>query len=191
MTYFSSIMKYLISIIIICGGMLIHENDVTLHHVIAEQWRKAAAASSKWIKFATPQQITCMAMNIFYEAGSENYDGKVAVGRVVLNRITHGFARTPCDVIYQQHTIDDGESSRKLCQFSWTCMEVSKPSRNNPIYVEAERIAWELLAHDKYRDVISKSTLFFHATSVQPNWPYSVDRIIGNHIFYSKYKNKQ
>ena len=46
------------------------------------------------------KQVACMAKNIFYEAGSETLPGQAAVARVVINRVNHGFAETPCKVIY-------------------------------------------------------------------------------------------
>ena len=51
------------------------------------------------VKVIDPKQLACMAKNIFYEAGNESIMGQAAVARVVLNRINHGFAKTPCAVI--------------------------------------------------------------------------------------------
>jgi spore germination cell wall hydrolase CwlJ-like protein len=76
-------------------------------------------------KVVDPKQLACMAKNIFYEAGNESIMGQAAVARVVLNRVSHGFAKTPCAVVYQAHTVEkviDEETVKvKLCQFSWVC----------------------------------------------------------------------
>jgi spore germination cell wall hydrolase CwlJ-like protein len=61
---------------------------------------------TKVAKVVDPKQLTCMAKNIFYEAGSESLNGQAAVARVVMNRIAHGFGKDPCAVIYQASHVD-------------------------------------------------------------------------------------
>ena len=145
----------------------------------------------KVAKVVDPKQLTCMAKNIFYEAGSESLNGQAAVARVVMNRIAHGFGKDPCAVIYQtlhvDKLIDDEIQKVKLCQFSWVCEGKSEPNKNTLKYKRAEQVAYDVLAHDAYTDVVPKSTLFFHNLSVDPLWPYKQVAKIGNHIFYSKY----
>jgi spore germination cell wall hydrolase CwlJ-like protein len=146
----------------------------------------------KVAKVVDPKQLTCMAKNIFYEAGSESLNGQAAVARVVMNRIAHGFGKDPCAVIYQashvDKLIDDEMQKVKLCQFSWVCEGKGEPNKNSTKYKQAEQVAYDVLAHDAYTDVIPKSTLFFHNLSVDPLWPYKQVAKIGNHIFYSKAK---
>jgi spore germination cell wall hydrolase CwlJ-like protein len=147
------------------------------------------------IAHVDPKQLACMAKNIFYEASGESILGQAAVARVVLNRVNHGFAKTPCGVIYQAIIVDkpvpDTEEVEqvKICQFSWTCEDKNGPSPTHPNYQLAERIAHDIMAHDAYRDVVPKSTLFFHNVLVSPGWAYRQVATIGNHIFYSKEKN--
>ena len=146
----------------------------------------------KVAKVVDPKQLTCMAKNIFYEAGSESLNGQAAVARVVMNRIAHGFGKDPCAVIYQasyvDKLIDDEMQKVKLCQFSWVCEGKGEPNKNSTKYKQAEQVAYDVLAHDAYTDVVPKSTLFFHNLSVDPLWPYKQVAKIGNHIFYSKAK---
>lgn len=146
----------------------------------------------KVAKTVDPKQLTCMAKNIFYEAGSESLNGQAAVARVVMNRIAYGFGKDPCAVIYQtsyvDKLIDDEMQKVKLCQFSWVCEGKSEPNKNSTRYKQAEQVAYDVLAHDAYTDVVPKSTLFFHNLSVDPLWPYKQVAKIGNHIFYSKAK---
>jgi len=133
-----------------------------------------------------PKQLHCMAKNIFYEASGESIHGQAAVARVVLNRVAHGFAKTPCGVIYQTNLVNDV----KVCQFSWVCENKGEPNINSYQYKLAKQIAYEVMVHDRYADVIPKSVLFFHNLTVSPLWPYAEALKIGNHIFYSKIKKK-
>ena len=146
----------------------------------------------KVVKVVDPKQLTCMAKNIFYEAGRESINGQAAVARVVMNRIAYGFGKDPCAVIYQtshiDKLIDDEMQKVKLCQFSWVCEGKAEPNKNSIKYKQAEQVAYEVLAHDAYNDVVPKTTLFFHNLSVDPLWPYKQVAKIGNHIFYSKVK---
>jgi spore germination cell wall hydrolase CwlJ-like protein len=143
------------------------------------------------------KQLQCLAENIYYEAGKESTEGKAAVARVVMNRIHHGFANTPCKVVYQATTVkqtneDDESFWVKMCQFSWVCEGKGNPNKRDPRYQSSLQIAYAVLAYDAYKEVLPKSALFFHNTSVKPNWPHNVIKQIGNHIFYSKvYKKKR
>lgn len=149
----------------------------------------------KVAKVVDPKQLACMAKNIFYEANGEPTQGQAAVARVVMNRIQHGFGSNPCNVIYQANYVekqnDEGDTyKQKMCQFSWVCEGKGEPNKNSPGYLKAKQIAYEVLANDAYEDVIPKSALFFHNTSVEPVWPYQHAKKIGNHIFYGKGKKK-
>ena len=130
------------------------------------------------------KQIACMARNIYYEAGAEAMPGQAAVARVVLNRVNHGFAETPCKVIYQKTLINENV----VCQFSWVCEDKSDPNKSNPKFKQAMRVAYEVMVFDMYKNVVPKSALFFHANTIDPLWPYKQVARIGNHIFYSKQK---
>lgn len=145
----------------------------------------APAELGKRIKFVELKQVHCMAENIFYEARKEPQAGQAAVARVVINRVKHGFADTPCKVIHQVTKTDSGS---KICQFSWVCEGKSKPNQRDPSYLKALQISYQVLAFDAYKDVVPKSTLFFHNLSVSPNWKHYKAKQIGNHIFYTKAK---
>jgi len=141
------------------------------------------------------KQLQCLADNIFYEAGAEPIEGKAAVARVVLNRVNHGFAPTPCKVVYQSTTVKqtndfDETFWVKVCQFSWVCEGKGNPNRNSHRYQSSLQVAKDVLLYDKYKDVIPKTVLFFHNTSVNNPWPHEVVARIGNHIFYKKKHGK-
>ena len=131
------------------------------------------------------KQVACMAKNIFYEAGGETMLGQAAVARVVMNRVNHGFAETPCKVIYQKTVINENV----VCQFSWVCEEKGNLNKASAKYKQAEMIAFQTMM-GMYKDVVPKTTLFFHSINIDPAWPYKQVARIGNHIFYSKQKVK-
>ena len=132
------------------------------------------------------KQLACMARNIYYEAGAEVISGQAAVARVVLNRVNHGFAETPCKVIYQKTTINENV----VCQFSWVCEGKGDPNLASARYKQAEYVAYQTMM-GMYKDVVPKTALFFHSIHVDPSWPYKQVARIGNHIFYSKQKVKK
>ena len=111
---------------------------------------------------------------------------KIDMKQIVMNRINHGFAETPCKVIYQKTLINENI----VCQFSWVCEDKTDPSKSNPRYKRALQVAYEVMVFDMHKNVVPKSALFFHAITVDPLWPYKQVAIIGNHIFYSKQKVK-
>jgi spore germination cell wall hydrolase CwlJ-like protein len=132
------------------------------------------------------RHLKCLATGIYYEANGESTVGQIAVARVIVNRVLHGFASDPCSVVYQSATriTPDGDTKR-TCQFSWVCEGKGTPSESNPRYKKAEEIARQVLAEDKWNDVLPNNTLFFHNLTVAPGWLYKRVTTIGNHIFYS------
>jgi spore germination cell wall hydrolase CwlJ-like protein len=146
------------------------------------------------IKISNPinvKHLKCLATGIYYEAAGEPTVGQIAVARVIMNRVLHGFAKDPCAVVYQ-HTIakDEDGMATKLCQFSWVCEGKTTPSENNPRFAKAIDIATQILAEDKWNDLIPNNTFFFHNMTVAPRWTYNKVVTIGNHIFYSKGREK-
>jgi spore germination cell wall hydrolase CwlJ-like protein len=179
--------KPIVACIILFGTYITY--DYTQLYVEPEESKEVVA------KVVDPKQLACMAKNIFYEAGSESILGQAAVARVVINRVNHGFAKTPCAVVYQSHMvekiIDDELTKVKLCQFSWVCEGKGEPNTNSQRYKQAQQVAYEVMANDAYNDVLPNSALFFHNLTVDPLWPYKQVAKIGNHIFYSKHKKPQ
>jgi spore germination cell wall hydrolase CwlJ-like protein len=197
-----SIKKFLTTVLVLFLGLFLilnKEKLLVIPEILAEEEDVAEIEVVK-PKYVDSKQLKCLAANIFYEAGSEPEKGKQAVARVVMNRVKHGFAANPCTVIYQVSTIlvpidndpevdDEGVKRVKLCQFSWVCESDRRPiNPNDPRYKQSERIAYNVLAYDSYKDVIPNTVLFFHAIWVNPMWPYKKAVKIGNHIFYEKHK---
>ena len=167
--------KILVLLSVIIFGMLMPTQATHTFQQIPQQVVTA-------VKKVDMKQLICMANNIFYEAGSESTQGQAAVARVVLNRVRHGFGADPCKVIHQTTVVED----KKICQFSWVCEGKIQPNKNDPRYIKAMDTAYAVMVNDDYRDVVPKSTLFFHNTSVEPIWPHRKVAVIGNHVFYAK-----
>jgi spore germination cell wall hydrolase CwlJ-like protein len=132
------------------------------------------------------KQVECLAKNIYYESGTEKYEGKLAVAQVTLNRVNSGkFPSDICSVVYQKTT---DQNLRTVCQFSWTCMVKEMVKKDKYMWEESVNIAKRALTEPFVHDTIAQSNaLFFHAVYVKPNWSNTkVVKQIGNHIFYSK-----
>jgi spore germination cell wall hydrolase CwlJ-like protein len=127
------------------------------------------------------RQLECLAMNIYREAGHENFEGKVAVAQVTMNRASHpSFPKDVCAVVFQKSVIMD----RVICQFSWYCDTAHKARPVNPkAYNESMAVAKKVLLEGFRLDVM-KEALYYHANYVNPRWNLEKIGSIGNHIFY-------
>lgn len=124
--------------------------------------------------------LDCLAMNVYKEAGSESFEGKVAIAQVTLNRVDHPlFPKDICAVVYQKNVIME----KVVCQFSWHCEthNTKKPTDKN--YKESYAVAKKVLLEGFRLDSLNDA-LYFHAVHVNPRWPYEKVTTIGNHIFY-------
>ena len=85
------------------------------------------------------RQLNCLTQNIYWEAASESFEGKVAVAQVTLNRVESGkFANTVCGVVYQKNVFYE----RVVCQFSWFCESTHKTRPvHRPMWQESELVA--------------------------------------------------
>ena len=127
------------------------------------------------------RQLDCLAMNIYREAGHENFEGKVAVAQVTMNRASHpSFPKDVCAVVFQKTVVID----RVICQFSWYCDTAHKARPVNQLaYNESMAVAKKVLLEGFRLDVM-KEALYYHANYVNPRWPLEKIGSIGNHIFY-------
>ena len=58
--------------------------------------------ASKAFALGEDRQRTCLAQNIYFEAGNQPFSGKLAVANVVLNRVESSqFPDTICEVVKQ------------------------------------------------------------------------------------------
>lgn len=127
------------------------------------------------------KQLDCLTRNIYHEAATEPFEGKVAVAQVTMNRVEDGrFGRDVCSVVYQKNVIYE----KVVCQFSWTCNGISTVK---PIYSahyrESEEVAKKVLL-ENFRLPSMNSAMYYHADYVNPKWGKPQVAKIGRHIFY-------
>ena len=123
------------------------------------------------------KEVECLARNIYFEAGSEPRNGKIAVAEVTMNRVkSKQFPKTVCGVVYQR--------TGRTCQFSWVCKQ-NKVVRSKQMWLESLRIAENILISKRKYGIIG-SAQYFHADYVNPAWAEEKQLVmkIGRHIFY-------
>jgi len=127
------------------------------------------------------RQLDCLTRNIYWEAASEPFEGKVAVAQVTMNRVESGrFPDSVCGVVYQKNVFYE----KVVCQFSWYC-ETNHKTRAvyTPLWRESEEVAKKVLL-ENFRLPGLKNALYYHADYVNPNWGKPRIEKIGRHIFY-------
>jgi len=128
------------------------------------------------------RQLTCLARNIYHEAGGEPFEGKVAVAQVTLNRANSDglFPGDICRVVFQKNVFYD----KVLCQFSWVCdRDVNFKPRHPAVYKESMEVAKKVLL-EGFRLPSLTEALYFHADYINPGWKKQRVAKIGRHIFY-------
>ena len=127
------------------------------------------------------KQLQCMAKNIYWEAASEPFEGKVAVAQVTLNRVASGkFPATVCGVVYQKtKTVE-----KVVCQFSWLCENnhLVKPLAEKQ-HRESEEVA-KMVMLEGFRLPRLNEAMYYHADYVNPRWNKEKITQIGHHVFY-------
>jgi spore germination cell wall hydrolase CwlJ-like protein len=128
------------------------------------------------------KQMECLARNIYHEAASESFEGKLAVAQVVLNRANDPkFPKTICEVVYQRTY---SANNLLVCQFSWTCVK-NLVVQNRYQWQESEIVARMALTEPSVHDKIARTnSMYYHASYVNPGWNLKKVTKIGQHIFY-------
>ena len=139
-------------------------------------------ASYESLTSETQRQITCLAENIYFEAGHEPIDGQMAVAFVTFNRVQTGnYADNICGVVKQK--------TGSTCQFSWYCDAFFTSKRltikGTKLYNDILELSTNLyLNFDRMKDVTNGAT-YYHADYVNPRWnKLEREKQIGRHIFY-------
>ena len=127
------------------------------------------------------RSLDCLTRNIYWEAASEPFEGKVAVAQVTMNRVASGrFGESVCGVIYQKNVMYE----KVICQFSWVCESTHKVKPvYQPLWAESELVAKKVLL-ENFRLPSLKDALYYHADYVSPGWKKPKIDKIGRHIFY-------
>jgi spore germination cell wall hydrolase CwlJ-like protein len=178
-------MENVLRVLTLIAGLLF--TAVIIQHVTHKKFEtlktSAGANSSDIVSIKTREkELTCLAINIYREAGYEPFEGKVAVAQVTMNRVTSpDFPNDICGVVYQKTT-----AVKTVCQFSWYC---DSKHRNRPVgqqaYEESYEVAKKVLLENFRLDVL-KTALYYHADYVNPQWRLQKIGKIGTHIFYSE-----
>jgi len=129
------------------------------------------------------KQVTCLAENIYFEAGHESKNGQIAVALVTLNRLSSGnYADDICGVVNQK--------TGSTCQFSWVCMPTFTDKRltikSTPLYNEVRKVAMNVVFNYENLSDITKGATYYHADYVNPGWKLPKTTKIGAHIFYKR-----
>ena len=129
------------------------------------------------------KQLDCLTKNVYWEAASEPFEGKVAVAQVTLNRVDSGkFGKDICQVVYQKNVIYE----KVICQFSWVCENKHKAK---PVYAqlynESEEVAKKVYL-EKFRLPSLENAMYFHAVYIKPGWKKEKIAQIGQHVFYKE-----
>jgi spore germination cell wall hydrolase CwlJ-like protein len=129
------------------------------------------------------RELDCLTRNIYWEAASEPFEGKVGVAQVTMNRVNSGkFANSVCGVVHQKNVIYE----KVICQFSWYCENTSKVRPiHQPLWRESEEVAKKVLL-ENFRLPSLKNALYYHADYVNPGWKNPKIEKIGRHIFYGE-----
>lgn len=145
----------------------------------AEEKRKTALKKieTQNIHLANNRELKCLADNIYFEAGNQSTQGKLAVAAVTINRVkSPKFPKSVCSVVYQR--------TKRVCQFSWVC-EGKKTVRSAQQYSESKKIAEKVLLYGANHGILGRNVLFYHADYVNPRWNLRRVAKIGDHIFYA------
>ncbi len=151
----------------------VHDNVDKLAADVEEIQDSLLTKTSTRIKLTKAEKL-CLARNVFFEAGVESHEGKIAVAQVTYNRLkTKRWGDTVCDVIHAKS------------QFSWTLYPKLKNSTPNGELWDLSVKAVDDFKNGYRINKLEKS-LNYHATYVNPYWVDKRKKIvqIGTHVFY-------
>ena len=148
-----------------------------------------------------PDELHCLAVNIYHEAKGESYLGKLAVAHVTMNRVhDKRFPNNVCDVVYQAQMYVNWKGNemprRGMCQFSWFCDGKSddlyltnkqgrKVEPNVRAWNESNDIAFDVLLG--YTDDPTAGATHYHNPSISDAfWTehFELAAVVDNHTFY-------
>ena len=147
-----------------------------------------------------PDELACMARNIYFEANNQSKAGQIAVARVVMNRVQDTrFPNTVCGVIHEGPIRESWKTrrdpdlpeneriyypKRHMCQFSWYCDGKADVPEDSKTWEECLELA-DLVFSKELHDFTEGST-HYHNDKVNPYWADHLHKTvtIDNHIFY-------
>ena len=121
-----------------------------------------------------PNEITCLALNIYYEARSEPIEGQIAVAAVTLTRAKINKS-TLCKTVYAPY------------QFSWTLAKALPPPSGKE-WRNIQTLA-KSLYKGRFKDPTHGATHYFATYIKTPPWNFNLLTFqirIGHHLFYKQ-----
>ena len=165
---------------------------LTIGSVVATAQSQPISVDEKLI----PEELHCLALNIYFEAGVESNAGKMGVANVVFNRVdSDKFPNSICEVVHQGPTKPSWKDPnvqvpiRNKCQFSWWCDGKADDPYEGEAWQKSKQIASYLYyKHNNGEKIldITDGALYYHADYVTPFWAKSFIKTtkIDQHIFY-------
>lgn len=118
--------------------------------------------------------LTCLALNVYWEARNQPFAGQLAVAQVTMNRVRDArYGDSVCDVVYEHK------------QFSWFWDGKPDTPREKRAWEKAYLVA--SAAMDGSGHVELQGVTHYHAVYIKPYWKgYMVQvAMIGDHLFYT------
>ena len=118
------------------------------------------------------EQSTWLAINIYHEAQGEPFDGKVAVGHVVLNRLRKE-EKSVKDVILRP------------MQFSWANGGKRPPIKDYSAFIDCQKAAIQCFEERLEGKDLFGANLYYNPQRCSPSWAKKATEVcvIGNHRF--------
>ncbi len=159
-----------------------------------------------------PEQIYCMAKNVYFEARHESTLGKIAVAHVTMNRVNEDkWPNTVCNVV-MDGPIRESWKTKKFpdlpkekrryypiknrCQFSWYCdghRDMIWVTYKDGTVIQENMTAWRdsvtvaiMVMNDVWSvDPTEGATFYYNPNIANPGWAgiYRETAVIGNHRF--------
>ena len=213
------IKPFLISLVIALGSTVVVAEEVQVAEIsyrdqIVDQANRFVERTVNIIAtpFLSDKDVDCLARNIFYEAGSEPIEGKVAVGMVTINRTQdERYPQSVCGVVQQRTVLTVPQQvtevrtvkpnifsppkqvietrtawvQKVIYQFSWVGQRNIRIREDDPRWIESRAVAEELArgGYETWQEKYSEA-MNFHAVYVNPGWKLKRIGRVGNHIFY-------
>ena len=166
----AGLVAVIMALIMVCTAKL---DNLAANH---DSWRQGFVSAED-----RTRQLECLANNIYWEAASEPFEGKVAVAQVTLNRAASGqFPGDVCRVVYQKNLMYE----KVICQFSWACdRDTGMRPTNKANYDESMSVAKKVLL-EGFKLPSLENAMYFHGDYINPGWNRKKVAHIGRHIFY-------
>jgi len=139
------------------------------------------------VEYNIDPEIWCLAEAVYFEAKGEPVEGKIAVGKVILNRVkAKGFPNTVCEVVNQPSNNPDRPAA---CQFSYVCGSKKPEIKEFDKWEESVEVAANL--YYGLIDINIKAKHYVRC-GVRRVWMERmyVSRKIGNHCFMRQINGK-